>query len=187
MDNEIKKAVEVLRTGGNILYPTDTIWGIGCDATNQAAADKVLTIKKRSEFQGMIILVNSIAMLNKYISKYSLYSWLLNLYGNQSITFIYPASKGIAKNVAAKDGSIAIRITTDSFCKKLLEKLDKPIVSTSANKSGFGRPNCFNEIDSIILDKVDYVVNLRQDEKNNPKPSTIIRVDNKGLVTTIRK
>ncbi|MGB0879656.1 MAG: L-threonylcarbamoyladenylate synthase [Polaribacter sp.] len=174
MITEISTTKACLEAGKTILYPTDTVWGIGCDATNFEAVSKIYTIKNREESKSLIVLVSSLNMLKKYVqvSKKAL-EILQNT--EKPTTIIYKNSKGFAENIMAEDDSIAVRIVQDDFCRKLIKQFGKPIVSTSANISGKSTPKSFSEIDNTILDNVDYVVNLYQHKKTN-KSSTILKI-----------
>lgn len=187
MDEEIRKAIEVLKAGGTVLYPTDTVWGIGCDATNKEAVDKVYKIKQRSESKSLIVLVDNDQKLNKYLKDVPAIAWDLIEFADKPLTIIYPDARGLAPNAIAEDGTVAIRLTSDEFCKKLIGKFNKPIISTSANISGEATPQSFSAISPDILKSVDYVVNWRQHEKNNPPPSTIIQLQMNGEIKIIRK
>jgi L-threonylcarbamoyladenylate synthase len=184
---EIKKCLEILRSGGIILYPTDTIWGIGCNATNEIAVQKIYQVKKREEEKNMIILVDSENMLGRYVKEIpeAALQFIENI--DNPLTIIYPDARNLAKNVVGLDGSIGIRITNDAFCSQLINQFRKPIVSSSANISGENAPKSFNDISEEILSTVDYVVNLRQHETAQNKPSTIIKVELNGVFKIIRK
>jgi L-threonylcarbamoyladenylate synthase len=170
-----------------ILYPTDTIWGIGCDATNEEAVAKIFKLKKREDSKSMIILLDSEARLPSYIREVPEVAWDLIECADTPLTIIYDGAKNLAKNVVAEDGSIGIRITKDEFCKRLIEKFRKPIVSTSANISGNDAPASFSDIDEDIINGVDYVVNLRQEELSKSSPSAIIKLGVGGEVKIIRR
>lgn len=187
MEEELKNALEVLRKGGTILYPTDTVWGIGCDARNKEAVAKVFKIKQRAEYKSMVILVSDNAMLNRYVKDVPEVAWDLLEAADTPLTIIYPGARMLADSVIAADGSVGIRMVKDEFCKNLIHKFGKPIVSTSANISGENAPSSFTEIKLDILNNVDYIVNLRQNENSNTRPSTIIKVDMNGEVKIIRK
>ena len=186
---EVKNSLIFLKKGRTILYPTDTIWGIGCDATNEEAINRIFEVKQRTETKSMIILVDSIDRLLRYIKDFPLNAEELIEYSEKPLTIIYPNAQNLPKNLIADDGSIAIRVTKDPFCKELIARFGKPIVSTSANKSGKQAPVNFNAIEKDIVSVVDYVVNLRQNEKatNQPKPSSIIKLGMKGEFEIIRK
>lgn len=183
---EINNAFSVLKKGGIILYPTDTVWGIGCDATNADAIDKIFALKKRSEAKAMICLVNDFKMLNQYVEEVPEVAYDILKYANTPTTIIYDKPIRIAENLVGDEDTLGIRVTKDLFCKDLIRKLKKPLVSTSANISGKPTPNSFAEMDPEILKGVDYVVNLHQTKKG-AKPSAIIRLANDGKVKVIRK
>ena len=170
----IKQTHQYLKEGKVILYPTDTVWGIGCDASNFKAVSKIYKIKKREESKSLIVLVSSLNMLKKYVQ---VPKKALQILQNteKPTTIIYKNPKGFAKNTIAEDNSIAIRIVQDDFCRKLIKRFGKPIVSTSANISGDPTPKSFQEISKPILDGVDYIVNLHQDSVSN-KSSTILKI-----------
>ncbi|MEX6625843.1 L-threonylcarbamoyladenylate synthase [Tenacibaculum salmonis] len=176
---------EKLEKGKTILYPTDTVWGLGCDATNQNAVNKIYIIKNRAESKSLIILVDSIEMLKEYVDSIS--DIVLNILKTveKPTTIIYPNPKNLAKNTIASDNTIAIRIPKDDFCLELIKEFGKPIVSTSANISGVPTPKTFSEISKAILQSVDYVVALHQD-KITEKSSTILKV-NGNSVNVIRE
>lgn len=186
MHTQIKIAQKTLMENKIILYPTDTVWGIGCDATSETAVDSIFKVKQRSESKSLIILVDGIEMLKKYIPVVS--AQVLNLLSSTQnpTTIIYSNPKGLAKNVVAKDKTVAIRIPQNDFCKQLITSFGKPIVSTSANVSGNSTPKSFKEIDSVILDSVDYVVNLYR-EVINDKSSTILKVGDNGEIIVLRE
>lgn len=188
MEEELKKTLEILKKGGTILYPTDTVWGIGCDARNKEAVNKIFKIKERAEYKSMVVLVCDDKMINRYVKEVPAIAWdLIETAGNDPLTIIYPDGRMLAENIIAADGSVGIRIVKDEFCRNLIHKFGKPIVSTSANISGDPTPTSFSGINNKIMNQVDYVVNLRQKEVNNPKPSTIIKVAMNGEVKIIRK
>ncbi|MEE9408523.1 MAG: L-threonylcarbamoyladenylate synthase [Polaribacter sp.] len=174
MLTEILKTNQILIQGKTILYPTDTVWGIGCDATNSEAVSKIYRLKNREESKSLIVLVSSINMLKKYVSVPKTVLQILKKTTHPT-TIIYENPIGFAKNTVAKDKTIAIRIVQDDFCRKLIKKIGKPIVSTSANVSGNKTPKSFQEINQPILDGVDYIVNLHQN-KVNKKSSTILKI-----------
>ena len=186
MEQEIKNAIDTLLKGGTILYPTDTVWGIGCDATNKEAVDKILKLKKRSGAKSLIVLIDKEQQLNKYINEVPAIAWDLIEHSDKPLTIIYPGAKALAPNVLNEDGSVGIRVVKDEFCRKLINRFGKPIVSTSANISGEQTPKKFKEISSPILQGVDYIVNLRQTEPCIKEPSTIIKLAMNGEVKIIR-
>jgi len=185
LDKELKITLSHLEQNGVILYPTDTVWGLGCDATNEFAVNRIYKIKQREESKSLIILVNSFEMLQQYVSKIPKEVKQVLLEAKKPTTIIYRHPIGLARNVIAKDDTIAIRIVRDAFCQKLIRKFGKPIVSTSANISGEATPRSFKEIHQSILDAVDYVVNLRQDEEAKGS-SRLIQIHEDGTITTLR-
>ncbi|MFZ2282478.1 MAG: L-threonylcarbamoyladenylate synthase [Lutibacter sp.] len=185
MKEIVNTGVEVLRSGKTLLYPTDTVWGIGCDATSEEAVAKVFEIKQRSESKSLVILVDSFEMLQKYIPKVPKAVIELLSKAINPTTIIYENPVGLAKSVVAADNTVAIRVVQHEFCRELIHLFGKPIVSTSANISGNPTPKSFKEIEQSILDSVDYVVNLRRDEANE-KSSTILKVSEKGEITVLR-
>ncbi|NOR26906.1 MAG: threonylcarbamoyl-AMP synthase [Lutibacter sp.] len=182
---ELNKSLEVLNNQKILLYPTDTVWGIGCDATSEKAVGTIFKIKERNESKSLIILVDGIEMLQKYIPTISENILSLLSKTTKPTTIIYNNPIGLAKNVVAKDNSVAIRIVKSDFCKQLITAFGKPIVSTSANISGNKTPKCFKEIDKSILDSVDYIVNLHS-EVVNDKSSTILKVADNGELIVLR-
>jgi len=186
METDIVNAIRVLEQGGIILYPTDTIWGIGCDATNTKAVENVYRIKRRTEAKSLIILLDTFEKLSDYVEKVpDITSDLLASITNP-VTIIYSNARRLAPNVIASDGTIAIRIVKDDFCAELIRRLGKPIVSTSANLSGFEPPAIFSQVDEEIKKSVDYIVSHKQDTFTRSKPSTIIRLRDDGMYTIIR-
>ena len=185
-ENDIVKCLEVLRTGGLILYPTDTVWGIGCDATNEMAIEKIYTLKKRSDEKAMIVLVADEREIMKYVAApdLSLFDYLETT--SKPTTVVYNDALGFADNLVDKDGSIAIRICREEFCRHLIKRFRKPIVSTSANISGMPFPKRFNEITLDIKNGVDYIAQYRQNDESSARPSSLIRWDN-GKITVIRE
>lgn len=187
MTKELQETIKVLKQGGTILYPTDTIWGIGCDATNAQAVEKVYQIKRRNENKSFIILLDDIAKLEQYVEKvFPIAIDLIQQY-SKPLTIIYPNSKNLAKGVAAADHSIGIRVTRDPFCKALIAAFGKPIVSTSANISGQETPYSFDKVSDKVQKSVDYVVNHRKDNSSGQiHPSTIIKMEPDGTFTLVR-
>ena len=179
-----ENCVEVLKNGGIILYPTDTIWGIGCDATNENAVKKVYELKKRSKSKALIILIAEYANLYKLIDQLSPNAFKY-INSKNPTTVIFDNVKNISKMAISSDGSAAIRLPNDDFCKKIISELGKPIISTSANISGKNNPKSYSEINKDIIENVDYVVNLRQDEIME-KPSSIIKIFDDGKIEKIR-
>ncbi|MDL2322880.1 threonylcarbamoyl-AMP synthase [Bacteroidales bacterium OttesenSCG-928-A17] len=187
MEEEIKKACEILNKGGIILYPTDTIWGIGCDATNEEAVKRIYDLKQRSDSKSMLVLIDSPAKLNYYVNDIPDIAYDLIELSDKPLTLIYSGARNLASNLIASDGSIGIRITNETFSKELCRRFRKPLVSTSANISGNPSPALFSEINPQIIRSVDYVVNYRQGETQKVKPSGIIRIEKGGIITIIRK
>ena len=185
MENEIKKALEILKKGGLILYPTDTVWGIGCDATNYDAIEKVFKLKKRHETKSMICLVSDFKMLNQYIENVPEVAYDILKYAVKPTTIVYDKPLHVAENLVAEDNTLAIRVIRKGFSNSLLKKFKRPIVSTSANISNEATPGSFKEISKEILKGVDYVVNL-PNECKNAIPSSVIKLSNDGLVKVIR-
>jgi L-threonylcarbamoyladenylate synthase len=177
--------IEHLKNGGTLLYPSDTIWGLGCDATNEAACQKIMHLKNRPAEKSFIVLVDSIQQLEKIVPNFHEVCYDLIELSERPLTIIYPSAKGIAKSVLAEDGSIAIRVTKDPICLKLIRGLRQPIVSTSANLSGEKIPTCFDEIAPQLKNGVDAIVNERLTEKMTT-PSQIIKIDIDGSVKIIR-
>lgn len=187
MQQEINKAIDVLKKGGVILYPTDTIWGIGCDATNPAAVEKIYKIKQRAESKAMLVLINDSSELDKYVETVPDIAYELIDVAVKPLTIIYDEAIGLASNLIASDGSIGIRVTKEEFSHQLCKRFRKPIVSTSANVSGKKSPATFREIDNVILESVDYVVNYRQNDDCALKSSEIIKLSKSGTIKIIRK
>lgn len=186
MTEEINNAIEVLAAGGLILYPTDTIWGIGCDATNEQAVQKVYELKQREDSKALICIVANDGMLERYISKVPDLAYDIMDLSTKPTTIIYDEPKGVAKNLVAQDNTMAVRVASDKFCQYLINKFKKPLVSTSANISGEPTPQNFGQISQPILKGVDYVVNLQRDNQNG-SPSAIIKLSTDGIVKVIRK
>ncbi|WP_272149342.1 L-threonylcarbamoyladenylate synthase [Tenacibaculum aiptasiae] len=185
MLEEINRTESFLKKGEIILYPTDTVWGIGCDATDTESVKRIFEIKNREESKSLIILVDSIEMLQQYIDEIPDDALKILKENKKPTTIIYNNPKGLAKNTIASDNTVAIRIPDDEFCKQLIIKFGKPIVSTSANISGEPTAKSFSEISNAILNSVDYVVDLHR-EKITQKSSTILRINN-GSVIVIRE
>ena len=186
LKEEVRKACEVLKNGGIILYPTDTIWGIGCDATNELAVIRIYELKHREDNKAMLVLLDDVGKLASYVEVPDVAYELLEV-NDKPMTIIYPNAKNLAKNLIAQDRTIGIRITSEAFTKALLYRFRKPIVSTSANISGEPSPKCFAEISDAVKSVVDYVVDFRQEETSNPAPSSIIKLGVGGEIQIIRK
>ncbi|AUC14829.1 threonylcarbamoyl-AMP synthase [Tenacibaculum sp. SZ-18] len=177
----IEETLEHLVNGNTILYPTDTVWGLGCDATNSEAVKKIYKIKNREESKSLIVLVNSLKMLQEYVNVPAQAIEVLNK-AVKPTTIIYRNPKGIAANIINKeDNTIAIRVVQNEFCEKLIEKFNKPIVSTSANLSGNPTPKSFIDVEQVILDSVDYIVNLQQN-KVSKRSSTILKIEGEEII-----
>ena len=186
LKEEVRKACEILKNGGIILYPTDTIWGIGCDATNEVAVKRVYELKHREDSKAMLVLLDDVGKLASYVEVPDVAYELLEV-NDKPMTIIYPNAKNLAKNLIAQDRTIGIRITSEIFTKSLLYRFRKPIVSTSANISGEPSPRCFAEISDAVKTAVDYVVDFRQEETTNPAPSSIVKLGVGGEIQIIRK
>jgi len=185
--DDLSKATEVLRSGGVILYPTDTIWGIGCDATNPVAVKRVYEIKQREDVKSMLILMENPNLLNSYVSEVPEIAWDLIEVSDKPITIIYPGAKNLAANLIAPDGSIGIRLTDEPFTQQLIQRFRKPVVSTSANISGQKTPQNFHEISEEVKIAVDYIVQYRQEDLYKINPSSIIKLGKGGEIEIIRK
>ena len=186
IDREVQMAGTVLQSGGIIHYPTDTIWGIGCDARRAESVQEIYRIKQRADYKSMLVLVDGIPMLEKYLEKVPDQALKILEKASKPTTIIYPQAIDLAKNLLGPDGSIGIRITSDPFCRELIRFTGFPIVSTSANISGEPSPASFHQISRAIREQVDHVVGWRQDEKTPSAPSSIIKLEQDGSVTTIR-
>ncbi len=187
MIEDIKAALDVLQKGGVILYPTDTIWGIGCDACNEEAVKKVYTIKNRIDSKSMLVLMENAALIERYVDEVPDIAYDLIELTDKPLTIIFDGARSLAKNLIAEDGSIGIRITTEKFSSELIRRFKRPIVSTSANISGKPSPSCFDEIEPEIIDAVDYVVKYRQDDLQKSVPSGIIKLGRSGEIKIIRE
>lgn len=187
MIEDIKSALAVLQKGGVILYPTDTIWGIGCDACNEEAVQRVYAIKNRNDSKSMLVLMENAALLDRYVNEVPEIAFDLIELTDKPLTIVYDGAKNLAKNLVAEDGSIGIRITTEEFSSELIRRFKRPIVSTSANRSGNPSPSCFDEIEQEIIDSVDYVVKYRQDDTHKAAPSGIIKLGRGGEIKIIRE
>ena len=186
INQEIQNAYEIIQKGGIILYPTDTVWGIGCDATNAEAVAKIYKLKKRAETQSMIVLMNGEKMIYNVFKEIPEVAWQIIYLSENPTTLVLDKPRNVAPNLIAPDQTLGIRIVKEPFCFKLMEKMKKPLVSTSANISGQPTPKSFKEISPEIIKGVDYVVNLHR-EKIAGKPSTIIKLTNDSQVKVIRK
>lgn len=187
MNEDIKNACQVMNDGGVILYPTDTIWGLGCDATNPEAVKRVYEIKQRIDSKAMLVLVDSPVKVDFYVSDVPAIAWDLIDVADKPLTIIYDHARNLAFNLLAEDGSVGIRITNEEFSKQLCFRFRKAIVSTSANISGQPSPANFSEISEEIKTSVDYIVTYRQDDRSRPKPSGIIKLGKGGVIKVIRE
>ena len=184
---EIRNACEVLQKGGVILYPTDTVWGIGCDATNEEAVKRVYEIKRRADSKAMLVLVDSDVKVDFYVKDVPEVAWDLIQYATKPLTVIYDDARNLAPNLIGEDGSVGIRVTSEEFSKQLCFRFRKAIVSTSANISGQPSPASFSEIQDEIKQAVDYIVEYRQDEPAGAKPSSILKWGKGGVIKIIRE
>ncbi|MDD4799704.1 MAG: L-threonylcarbamoyladenylate synthase [Proteiniphilum sp.] len=187
IQEDIRKACDVLRNGGIILYPTDTIWGIGCDATNEEAVKRIYDLKQRDDSKSMLVLLDNPVKLQYYVADVPEITWDLIELTDRPLTIIYEGARNLAHNLIAADGSVGIRITEEFFSRELCKQFRKPIVSTSANISGAPTPSRFTQIAREIKEGVDYVVACRQQEQTETKPSGIIRLGRNGTIQIIRK
>ena len=183
----IQEASEVLRNGGTILYPTDTIWGIGCDATNALAVDKIYKIKQREESKSLITLLDDDRKLNRYVRDVPETAWDILEYATRPTTIIYDRAYNVAENAIAKDGSLGIRICSKGICNELLRAFGKPIISTSANLSGKPSPNSFQEISNDIKSQVDFILDIPEFYSSKSKASTLIQIKENMEVKILRK
>ncbi len=187
MEEDLKNALKVLKSGGVILYPTDTIWGLGCDATNEDAVKKIFRIKQREDSKSMLVLTDNEAKIERLVDQVPDIAWDLIELSETPLTIIYSGAKNLAKNLIAEDGSIGIRVTKENFSRKLCERFRSPVVSTSANISGQPSPQNFEEISDEIKNAADYIVSYRQKDKTKAVPSSIIKLEPNGVLTIIRK
>lgn len=185
-NENIKKSIDALNNGEIILYPTDTVWGLGCDATNTKAVKKIFDLKKRNEAKSLIVIVNSDRMLQQFVEEVPELAWDIMDLSNKPTTIIYPNAKNLAENVVAHDGSIAIRMIKEGFCFHLLQQFKKPIVSTSANISGESTPSYYHDISPEIINKVAFVVNKNLDNGTH-KASSLIKLGLNGEIQILRK
>ena len=185
--NEVAKALKVVQEGGIILYPTDTIWGIGCDATNTEAVKKIYRLKQREESKSMIILLDNDNKLLSYVREVPDIAYDLIEFAENPLTLILSGAKNITPALISTDGSIGIRVVKHEFCQQLIQRLRKPLVSTSANISGKPSPKNFSEVSAEIINGVDYVVDLEQHDLQQKKPSTIMKLEADGRFSFIRK
>jgi L-threonylcarbamoyladenylate synthase len=185
--DEVAKALKVITEGGIILYPTDTIWGIGCDATNTEAIRRIFKLKQRDEAKSMIVLIDTENKLESYISDVNPLAYDLIAYAENPLTLVMPGAKNLSPAIINKDGSIGIRVVKHPFCEQLIQRLRKPLVSTSANISGKASPQYFAQVSDEIINGVDYVVDLEQQDMEIKNPSTIMRLEPDGKFQFIRR
>lgn len=184
---EVQNAVDILKKGGIILYPTDTVWGLGCDATNANAIDKIYKLKQRAESKSMLVLIDSFNRIGKYIREVPMLANDLVELAESPLTIIYPDAINLPDNLIAEDGSIGIRVCRHAFCQQLIHRLNRPIVSTSANISGANSPKRLNEVSKEISEQVDFIVNQKFEGHPTLRPSSIIKLGVKGEVEVIRE
>ncbi|MDR2860123.1 MAG: threonylcarbamoyl-AMP synthase [Mediterranea sp.] len=187
MLEDIKNACQIMSDGGVILYPTDTIWGLGCDATNMEAVHKIYTIKQRVDNKAMLVLVDSSVKIDFYVKEVPEIAWDLIELADKPTTIVYSGARNLAPNLVAEDGSIGIRVTNENFSQNLCRQFRKAVVSTSANISGAPSPANYTEISEKIKSQVDYIVTFRQSDVSRPKPSSIIKLDIGGVIKIIRE
>ena len=196
--DDLEEALRVLRNGGVIVYPTDTVWGIGCDATNEEAVKRIYALKQREDSKSMLVLLDNAAKLDYYVEVPETAEMLLGLRDEgmrgledeemmKPLTIIYPKAKHLAPSLIAEDGSVGIRITNEVFSKALCAQLRHPIVSTSANISGHPTAHFFHEIEQEIIDRADYVCRFRREDETPSEPSSIIKVNEDGTFSIIRQ
>lgn len=185
--SDLNKAIEVLKSGGVILCPTDTVWGISCDATNAKAVEKLFEIKNRPQNMAMIVLVATDVTIQQYVKEVPEIAWELLEVADKPLTIVYPGAKNLAQNLIAADGSIAIRVCKDDFCNALISRYRKPLVSTSANYSGEPTPLFFHEISEELIETVDYVITYNQENTTKSQPSSVIKLGLGGEIEIIRK
>lgn len=187
IEQQARQAADAVLRGGVIVYPTDTIWGIGCDATNPQAVERVFALKKRAESKSLIVLVGSEDGLLRTVRHVPDPAWDILRYSQRPVTIIYDHPVGVASNVLAEDGSLGIRVTSDPFCRRLIELIRRPLVSTSANISGEPSPQCFDEISPEILARADYTVDYRRNDHRKAQASSVIKLTDDCRVTILRK
>ena len=185
-EKDLEKALETLRRGGTLLYPTDTVWGVGCDATDAAAVKRIYTLKERSDSKSMLVLVADLAQLGEYLEEIPEQAKELISSTDRPLTVIYPTPRGLARNLLAEDAALGIRVAAPGFAAELCRRLGHPVVSTSANISGEEAPRCFAEISQKIIDRADYVCESGRKEGSAARPSKIVKVS-AGGITIIRE
>jgi L-threonylcarbamoyladenylate synthase len=186
-DEDIRNSLQILKEGGVILYPTDTVWGLGCDATNSQAVEKIFVIKSRCVSKSLTILVDSMSMLERYVKEVPSIALDLIEASDAPLTIIYPKAKNLAAGISAEDGSVGIRICSDIFCNELIGRYRRPIVSTSANISGEAVPSNFAEISQSIIGAVDYTVFYNREDRQKHRASPVIKVEINGGIKIIRR
>jgi len=186
LEDEIKRSCQVLQQGGVILYPTDTVWGIGCDACNRDAVARIYKIKQREDSKSMLALIDSPTQLYRYVAEAPDIALDLMAVSDRPLTIIYSNARNVAPNLLAADGSLGIRVTTEPFSQALCRSLKRPVVSTSANISGQPAPTIFSEISETIRQAVDYIVDYRRNDTTKSHPSSIIKLENNGIIKIIR-
>jgi L-threonylcarbamoyladenylate synthase len=186
-DDAIRQAVEVLRSGGLLLYPTDTVWGLGCDATNERAVERLVRLKGKEEGQGLIVLLDDMSRIQRYTRQMPEVAWDLIELSVKPLTLVLDGGSMVADGVLGPERTIAIRVTKDPVCRELVRRLRKPLVSTSANPAGKPTPAGFSEISESLKTGVDYILPLRQSERKHPIPSTVIRLKADGQIRILRK
>lgn len=186
MEEDLKKALEILRSGGVILYPTDTIWGIGCDATNADAVKRVYEIKRRADNKSMLVLVDSVAMLERYVEEVPDFAYQLLDVAVEPLTLVLDNAKGLPDCLTGENKSIGMRVTAERFSRELCRRFRRPIVSTSANISGMSSAPFFAQISDEIKQKVDYIVNYRRGDTQEHKPSVVMKVAVNGEIKILR-
>jgi len=186
-EKDLRNCLEVLKKGGVILYPTDTLWGLGCDPSSSEAVQKIFRIKSREANKSMIILVNGMSMLERYVDEIPSVAGQLIAVSDSPLTIIYPRGKNLAEGICAEDGSVGIRVCHDEFCNELISRFRKPLVSTSANIAGRVPPSNFSEIEESIINSADYTVRYRRDDKQRYSASQVIKVEKNGVISILRK
>lgn len=187
MDREIQLAIEVLRKGGIILYPTDTVWGIGCDATNEEAVAKIYALKRSEDKHSMLVLCKDADMVVRYVDKAPGIAFEVMEMATKPLTLILPGATGLAKNLIPEEKTLGVRVPDHEFCKKLLYKFGRPIVSTSANISGEATPKSVRDIAKEVIEGVDFMVNPRFQGRPTGRPSSIIAFGERGEVKILRE
>ena len=183
---EARRCADIMRKGGIILYPTDTVWGIGCDATNSEAVRRIYDLKRRADSKAMIVLADSVSMLERHVDEVPEVAYQIIDAAVTPTTIVYDKGRGLAENLLASDGSVGIRVTSDLFCQTLCRQLRRPIVSTSANISGAPAARFYHDIAKEILDGADYVAAWRREDTTSARPSSVIKLSANGEVKILR-